>query len=243
VNTLVILVFAFSFFRPHTKRDWRTFGGFSAFIVALFVEMYGFPLTIYLFYGWLSSHYPGINWFSHDSSHLLQTLLGWRGDAHSSPLHILSNLLIVGGLILLAAAWQVLYRAQRSGTLACSGPYAIIRHPQYVAFMAIMVGFLIQWPTLPTLIMFPVLTIVYVRLAKREEREARQQLGDIYTSYALQVPRFLPRMKKLVLRAHPLTPKGVQHENWKKINQLAQLLCPGSSQVERRDGQYAAGNS
>jgi protein-S-isoprenylcysteine O-methyltransferase Ste14 len=194
VNTLIILIFAFSFFRPKTRRDWRTFGGFSAFIVALFTEMYGFPLTIYLLSGWLTSRFPEIDWFSHDASHLLQTLLGWSGNAHVGPLHVISNILIVGGLILLGGAWRVLYRAQRTGRLACQGPYAFVRHPQYAGFIVIMLGFLIQWPTLPTLIMFPILVYIYVRLAKREEKEAFERLGEGYARYAQQVPGFFPRM-------------------------------------------------
>ena len=149
VSSLVLLLFSFSFFRPQTQRDWRTFGAFSAFIVALFVEMYGFPLTIYLLYGWLSSHFPSIDWFSHDSSHLLQTLLGWKGDAHLGLLHIISNVLIVGGFALLSFSWKILFKAQQKHQLATSGPYSKIRHPQYVAFIVIMLGFLIQWPTLP----------------------------------------------------------------------------------------------
>jgi protein-S-isoprenylcysteine O-methyltransferase Ste14 len=115
--SLFILVFAFSFFKPKTRRDWRTFGAFSAFVIALFTEMYGFPLTIYLLSGWLSSRFPDIDWFSHDASHLLQSLLGWRGDAHLSPLHIVSNVLILGGLILLSTAWKVLYNAQSNGVI------------------------------------------------------------------------------------------------------------------------------
>lgn len=207
VNTFIILVFAFSFFRPRTSRDWRTFGGFSAFVVALFTEMYGFPLTIYLLSGWLTSRFPEVDWFSHDSSHLLQTLLGWNGNAHVGPLHLVSNGLIVGGLILLGAAWRVLYRAQRSGTLACSGPYAYIRHPQYVGFVVIMVGFLLQWPTLPTLIMFPVLAYVYVRLAKREEKEAEAIPGEAYHQYARQVPRFIPRWGRSKVVCRPPDPE------------------------------------
>jgi len=208
INTFIVLVFAFSFFQPRTRRDWRTFGGFSAFVVALFTEMYGFPLTIYLLSGWLTKHYPQIDWFSHDSSHLLQTLLGWSGDAHVGPLHLISGILIIGGLMLLASAWRVLYRAQRRAALACTGPYAYIRHPQYMAFLVIMVGFLFQWPTLPTLIMFPILAYIYVRLAKREELEAQRILGQVYTRYALHVPRFFPHLRKTT----PASPSSSEAE-------------------------------
>ena len=195
VNSLIILIFAFGFFRPQTKRDWRTFGAFSAFVVALFTEMYGFPLTIYLLSGWLTSRFPEINWFSHNSSHLLQTLLGWSGDAHSSPLHIISDVLVLGGLILLAVSWKVLYRAQRNYEIACRGPYSKIRHPQYAAFMVIMVGFLVQWPTLPTLLMFPGLVWLYIRLARREEKEALAMFGEQYAQYAENTPRFIPELR------------------------------------------------
>ena len=195
INSLIILVFAFSFFQPQTRRDWRTFGTFAAFVVALFTEMYGFPLTIYLLSGWLTSRFPEINWFSHESSHLLQTLLGWQGDAHFSPLHILSNILIFGGLILLAISWKVLYRAQRNFEIARTGPYAKIRHPQYVAFIVIMVGFLVQWPTLPTLVMFPILVWLYRRLARREEKEALEMFGELYERYAEKTPRFIPQFR------------------------------------------------
>ena len=195
INSLIFLIFAFSFFRPRTRRDWRTFGAFAAFVVALFTEMYGFPLTVYVLSGWLVSRYPEVAWFSHNSSHLLQTLLGWRGNAHFGPIHILSNILILGGLFLLSASWKVLYRAQRDHTLAVTGPYARVRHPQYLAFMVIMMGFLIQWPTLPTLMMFPVLVWIYVRLARREEKEAIEEFGDEYSRYAEITPRFFLKLR------------------------------------------------
>jgi len=195
-NSLFILFFVFIFFKPNTRRDWRTFGTFSAFVVALFTEMYGFPLTIYLLSGWLGSRFPEINWFSHDSSHLLQTLLGWKGNAHMGPLHIVSNGLIVGGLFLLAASWRVLYRAQKIRVMASSGPYAKVRHPQYTAFMVIMIGFLIQWPTLPTLAMFPFLALTYYRLARREEQASLDAFGQSYARYMENTPRFLPKFGK-----------------------------------------------
>ena len=193
INSAIFLIFAFSFTKPKTSRDWRSFGAFSAFIVALFVEMYGFPLTIYVLAGWLGQRYPGVDLSSHNSGHLWEVVLGWKGDPHFNPLHIASDLLIFGGFLLLAAAWEVLYKAQRSGTLATTGVYARVRHPQYGAFILIMLGFLLQWPTIPTLVMFPVLVFMYVRLARREETEARASFGAAWERYASHTPRFWPR--------------------------------------------------
>jgi len=195
VNSLVFIVFAFSFYKPRTRRDWRSFGAFSAFIVALFAEMYGFPLTIYLLSGWLQSRYPGVDWFAHDAGHLLEMLFGWRANPHFGPFHILSFAFLGGGFWLLASAWRVLYAAQRTHTLATTGPYAWIRHPQYAAFVLIMFGFLVQWPTLLTLAMFPVLTYMYVRLARREEREVAAEFGPEYKRYAARTPAFIPRRR------------------------------------------------
>jgi protein-S-isoprenylcysteine O-methyltransferase Ste14 len=164
INAAVFIIFAFSFTHPRSGRDWRSFGAFSAFLLALFTEMYGFPLTIYLLSGWLGSRFPGIDLLSHNSGHLWTTLLGWKGDPHLSPLHLISSLLIGGGFLLLSAAWDVLYRAQRDHQLATTGPYAYLRHPQYAAFLLILLGFLFQWPTLLTLLMFPILVVMYVRV-------------------------------------------------------------------------------
>lgn len=194
INSAIFILFAFSFFKPKTKRDWRTFGGFSAFVIALFVEMYGFPLTIYLLSGWLARAFPSVDPLSHDFGHLWYTLLGFKGNPHLNPIHIVSNVLIVAGFFILSAAWRVLYRAQQEGTIATGGPYAYVRHPQYVAFIVIMFGFLLQWPTLVTLVMFPVLVTVYVRLARREEREVRTELGQAWVEYAARIPAFLPRL-------------------------------------------------
>ena len=193
-NSAIFLMFAFSFFKPNTARDWRTFSAFAAFIVALFVEMYGFPLSIYLMSGWLQTKYPNLDLLSHNSGHLWSTLLGEKGDPHFGVLHIASYVFLGYGFYLLSSAWNVLYHAQRSNALATTGPYARIRHPQYVAFVLILFGFLLQWPTLLTLVMFPILLLMYGRLAVTEEADMRVRFGDAYESYVQRTPRFFPRM-------------------------------------------------
>lgn len=194
INSLVFIIFAFSFAKPQSPRDWRSFGAFSAFLVALFTEMYGFPLTIYLLSGWLSSKFPGVDWFSHDAGHLLEEIFGWRGNPHFGPFHIASNILILAGFFLLASSWKILYQAQRRRVLATTGPYTRIRHPQYVAFVVIMFGFLLQWPTLVTLAMFPILVFMYVRLARAEERWALDEFGDEYRRYMARTSAFFPHL-------------------------------------------------
>src|SRR5262245_23224756 len=197
INSVIFIFFAFSFFKPRTGRDWRSFGAFSAFLVALFTEMYGFPLTIYLLSGWLQSRYPNVDWFSHDAGHLLEMMFGWKTNPHAGPFHILSFIFIGGGFILISVAWKALYDAQRTGTLATTGPYSYVRHPQYVGFILVMFGFLLQWPTVLTLAMFPVLVVMYVRLARTEEGDALAEFGDEYRKYMAEVPGFIPRISRV----------------------------------------------
>ena len=213
LNALVFILFAFSFTHPHTKRDWRTFGAFSAFLIALFTEMYGFPLTIYLLSGWLVNMFPGIQLFSHNTGHLWETLMGWKGDPHLNPLHILSYVIIFAGFILLASAWDVLYKAQKTHSLAKQGPYAYVRHPQYLGCITIMVGFLLQWPTLLTLVMFPILVGMYIRLSRREEREVQGEFGEIYTHYAAVTPAFFPLRR-------PTTAQGLGIRSASQVTQF-----------------------
>ena len=196
LNSAIFLMFAFSFSKPQSPRDWRTFGAFAAFVVALFVEMYGFPLSIYLLSGWLQTKYPSLDLLSHNTGHLWSTLLGDKGDPHFSPLHIASYVFLGFGFYLLSAAWNVLYHAQQRHALAKAGPYARIRHPQYVAFVLVLVGFLLQWPTLLTLVMFPILVVMYARLAITEEKEMRKRFGAEFEAYAARTPRFLPSLRK-----------------------------------------------
>lgn len=188
INSLVFIIFAASFFHPRSGRDWRALGGFSAFVVALFAEMYGYPLTIYLAGSVLGEEFG----LSHNQGHLWADLIGWQGDPHFSPFHIASWVLIGGGFWLISTGWSRLYAAAKSDSLATEGPYRRIRHPQYVGFVVIMAGFLFQWPTLITLIMFPILVYAYRSLAIREERDAAERFGAEWNVYAARTPRFFP---------------------------------------------------
>lgn len=105
-------------------------------------------------------------------------------------------MIIVAGFFLLAGSWRVLFKAQQQGALAKSGPYSRIRHPQYAAFIVIMIGFLLQWPTLVTLVMFPILVTIYIRLAHSEEREVAAEFGETWAQYARATPRWFPLLAR-----------------------------------------------
>jgi len=136
INSAIFIMFAFSFFHPKTKRDWRVLGTFSAFVVALFTEMYGFPLTIYLLSGWLGDRFPALA-LTHGGGHLWNDLIGWKWDPHISPFHLASYVFLIAGFSLISKAWQILWKAQREDDLAIAGPYARVRHPQYVGFILV----------------------------------------------------------------------------------------------------------
>lgn len=200
VNTIFFILFAVSFIKPRTQTDWRAMGSFSAFIVAMFTEMYGFPFTIYLLSGWIGEKFPAVNLFTHNNGHLWQTLLGLEGDPHMHPIHLAADLFIIIGMLIVAWAWKKLYTAQKNHTLAVTGPYAFIRHPQYTGFLMVMTGFLLMWPTLLTLVMYPVLIWIYIRLAKTEETLVRKDFGKIYDAYAEKIPAFIPSLKQLLIK-------------------------------------------
>jgi methanethiol S-methyltransferase len=122
----------------------------------------------------------------------------WRANPHAGSFHIMSFVLIGAGFVLISAGWKALYTAQRVHSLAATGVYAHVRHPQYVGFVLIMFGFLLQWPTILTLAMFPVLVFMYARLARVEEREAEREFGDAYARYRLETPAFIPRIGDLM---------------------------------------------
>ena len=191
VNVAIFVLLALSFLTPVQRREWRSFGVFTAFVVALFTEMYGIPLTIYVLTAVLGSRYPALNPFSHASGHLWITLFG-GGAWMSGVIHLISNALMGGGLLLMWAGWRKIHQAR--GELVTDGVYARVRHPQYAGLFLITVGMLVQWPTIITAVTWPILLTVYYRLARREEREAEARYGEAYRVYRARVPMFVPRL-------------------------------------------------
>ncbi|MBI5286081.1 MAG: isoprenylcysteine carboxylmethyltransferase family protein [Deltaproteobacteria bacterium] len=189
VNVALFVFFILSFLTPVKKREWRSMGVTIAFFVALFTEMYGFPLTIYILTVILGSQYPALNPFSHASGHLWLTFFG-GGAFMMTIIHIISNGLTIIGFAIMWKGWKLIHGAK--GGLVKEGPYAYVRHPQYSGLFLIMIGMLIQWPTIITALMFPVLVFVYYRLSKKEEEEMIKQFGDEYRQYMERVPMFTP---------------------------------------------------
>ncbi len=190
VNIALFVFFILSFLTPLKKREWRSMGVTIAFFVALFTEMYGFPLTIYILTALLGSKYPALNPFSHASGHLWLTFFG-GGAAMMTVIHIISNGLVIIGFAIMWKGWKLIHAAKTG--LVTDGPYAYIRHPQYSGLFIVMIGMLIQWPTIITALMFPVLIFVYYRLSKREESEMIKIFGDEYKRYMEKTPMFVPK--------------------------------------------------
>jgi len=194
-NIFLFLFFAIGFLKPRKRFEWRSMGAFVAFIVALFTEMYGFPLTIYLLTTWLGKSYPVLDPFSHQSGHLVLVFLGL---SHSSVamiiLHLISNGIIFLGFYLMYKGWMLIYGA-KGEKLITEGVYSRVRHPQYSGLFLITVGFLIQWPTLITLIMWLILIFAYYKLAMREEKDLEKQFGEEFLDYKKKVPAFTPKWK------------------------------------------------
>jgi protein-S-isoprenylcysteine O-methyltransferase Ste14 len=194
VNVGLFVFFLLSFLSPAKKREWRSMGVTIAFFVALFSEMYGFPLTIYILTAILGSRYPALNPFSHSAGHLWLVLFG-GGPAIMFVIHLISNGLVIIGFVIMWKGWKLIHGA--GNMLVTEGLYKYVRHPQYSGLFLVMFGMLIQWPTLITGLMFPVLVFVYYRLSKREEADMIEAFGDRYNRYKEQTPMFIPEFRRL----------------------------------------------
>ena len=188
VMVVVVSWILYHYLAPKGWREWSGAGVLQAFVIALYAEMYGFPLTIYLLSGFLGVDIPLASY----SGHLWATLLGY-GAVGAMIEMLIGYALVIGGLLLLVGGWRQVYRARREGRLATDGLYGIVRHPQYTGIMLAVLGQIIHWPTIPTLVLFPVIILLYVRLARREERQLIELFGEQYLDYRRRVPMFFPR--------------------------------------------------
>jgi len=193
INVAIFGGFVFSYLRPTKKVEWRSLGVFAAFIVALFTEMYGFPLTIYVLLSLFGKNVQMLNPFEHVNGHLLGALFG-APEWVKLVICQIGGFLMLIGLIVMGKGWKQIHAA--TGELVTDGIYAKIRHPQYSGLFLITIGMLVQWPTLLTLIMWPILMVTYSRLAKREEKVMLAQFGGVYENYIESTPAFVPAFKK-----------------------------------------------
>ena len=180
----------FRFLKPKRKREWRNSGILGAFIIALYTEMYGFPLTIYILSSVFGIDIP----LTHFEGHLWSSLLGLGETGAMVEMLIGDFVMIIGGLLIIIG-WQKIYKAKDE--LVTDGIYEYIRHPQYAGILLGTMGMLIHRPTLITLLMWPILIIAYYYLAKKEEKEMELKFGEIYQEYKSRVPMFLPKFKVL----------------------------------------------
>lgn len=192
-NIGIFLFFILSFLKPRGGEEWRSMGVVTAFLAALFAEMYGFPLTIYLLTGWLGDAYPVLQPFSHKFGHLWVVVFGGSNLAWAIVMG-LSLVFIIMGYMLLSKGWSQIHAAR--GGLVTNGIYAYARHPQYTGLFLVIIGFLVQWPTLLTVLMAPALLFAYVRLAKTEEQRVRSEFAESYDAYARHTPAFFPPLNQ-----------------------------------------------
>jgi methanethiol S-methyltransferase len=188
-NIGLFLFFVLTFLAPSGWAEWRNLGVVAAFLVALFSEMYGFPLTIYLLTAWLGDAYPVLDPFNHKLGHLWVVVLG-GSDLAWFVIMALSLVFMLAGYLLLSRGWRQVHGA--NGMMVVDGLYALIRHPQYTGLFLLILGFLVQWPTLVTVLMAPVLIYSYVHLSRKEEGYMTRRFGNRYTNYMMRTPRFIP---------------------------------------------------
>ena len=190
IALIVIVVVSWLFYRyfaPQSWREWVGAGLVQAFIIALYAEMYGFPLTIYLL----------VRFFGVDrgyvSANLWSTLLG-LGSTGMLISMVLGYAVAFIGIGLFVQGWRQVYYARQEDRLVTDGLYGYVRHPQYTGlFLALFGEGVVHWPTLFSVGLFPLIVLAFTWLARKEERAMLDQFGEAYREYRQHVPMFVPR--------------------------------------------------
>lgn len=189
MGIFIVLGLVFLAFTPfYKKSQLKPAGVYIAFIVAWAFEMFGIPMSMYLVTWIVGKQLPdGVLWG--------HTLYSYFGDTVFN----ISYLFFGAGLALIIVGWWVIYKRYWSkeagkGEMVTSGIYSVIRHPQYTGFMLVTLGCLLDWATLPMLIMWPIMAVLYYRLARKEEQDMEIEFGQQYLQYKQRTGMFLPRL-------------------------------------------------
>lgn len=195
VSAYIVLVgvFLYGILQPRKKSEWRSAGAAQAWVIALYAEMYGTPLTAYLAMTFLGRSQQDAE--THFNGHLWPVVFGVSDDnliLAQFVMTVVGQAMILVGAVLALIGWRQLYSATRKKEMATTGLYRFVRHPQYTGFFLFLLGSVINWPTLITVVSLPVLWWVYLRLAYQEEQIAIDEFGERYHRYMSQTGRFLP---------------------------------------------------